>query len=170
MASLQRALGQPAATRRANGSRCVAALNPRPFCSAPGRAPDACSSRRQLLSYAGSLWLLGGNTRHSQARQSTAVYQEISVQLPVTEESQEPIENPPTHVKATGKIIASECPAPSDAAWHSAPACSAAPLPQPLHVQHVALQLVVGEVAARPFTCGVMLGPWHARSMRPRSW
>ncbi len=67
--------------------------------------------RRELLATGGSLWLFNQfQQQHSSAQHATAVFQEISVQVaPSSDGNPEPVENPPTYVKATGKIVASEC-------------------------------------------------------------
>jgi len=56
------------------------------------------------------MWLISNPSRA--ATTAAVSFQEISVQLPAESESNEPIENPPTYVKANGRVIASEWPAP----------------------------------------------------------
>lgn len=111
--ALQRTLGRQA-TSISRRSAAFSGPTLLPHRVSPARAPRCASpnpapTRRELLGTAGSLWLLG-QSKHSYARPATAVFQEISVQLPATEDaSPEPIEHPPTFVKATGRIVASAC-------------------------------------------------------------
>lgn len=76
-----------------------------------------CSRRQQILST--STALLYGHLpwQHVAKASATAIYHEVSIsslsqELTVIDEAAEPFEDPPTYVTATGRIVASECPAP----------------------------------------------------------